>query len=117
MIRELTILLFFIFIFSNCKNKYKAEFEEIDKREYYLHPVEADEADRDEINLLSDAIVYKPKLYALYYRRATHYQLLGEYENALKDYQMCVANQFTFGQLYLEKGLCEYVDFPILKQY
>jgi tetratricopeptide (TPR) repeat protein len=107
MMRELTIFLFLITLFSNCKNKYKAAFEEIDKREGYMYPIEGD---MDEIILLTDAIKYKPELYELYYRRAVHYQLLGEYEKALKDYQICVVRQVsntTLYQLYLDKGICE----------
>jgi len=90
-----------------CKNKYQCAFEEIDKREFYTTPMNGEES-IEEVELLSHAIKYKPELSALYFYRAEHFRLLGEYEKAKQDYQICINQNWISGNLMLNKGICEF---------
>lgn len=100
------LLIIFIFLFSFCKSKYQKAFEELDKREYYFSPEEGITT-IDEIELLSNVLVYKPSLISLYFDRGEHYQFFEEYEKAIQDYKTSIEKGIVFGRLLFQKGECE----------
>ncbi len=95
-----------IIVIFGCESKYEKAFEEIDKREIYASPIKGEES-LEEIELLTNAIEFKPELSALYFYRAEQFELFGEYEKAIKDYQTCIEQDWVFGNLFYQKGICE----------
>lgn len=103
---DLKLLCFILLIINGCKSKCESAFEEFEEREYYSSPSKGEES-LEEIELLSNVINFKPEISAVYFYRAEQYELFEEYEKAIEDYKTCIKQDWVFGNLYYQKGMCE----------